>query len=53
MAVANAFEAMVSERPYRKKAFTKEEAAVEIKKNSGTYFDPAVVEAFLRIVERI
>jgi putative two-component system response regulator len=53
MAVADAFDAMISERPYRKKPLTKEEAIEEIKKNSGTQFDPEVLEAFLRIIDKI
>jgi response regulator RpfG family c-di-GMP phosphodiesterase len=32
---------------------TKEAAVEEIKKNSGTQFDPKVVEAFLRVVDRL
>ncbi len=47
MAVADSFDAMVTDRPYRK-AFSKEEALAEVKKNSGSQFDPKVVEAFLR-----
>ncbi len=47
LAVADAYEAMVSDRPYRK-ALSQEEAKEELKKNAGTQFDPQVVEAFLR-----
>ena len=49
LGLANAFEAMISERPYRK-AMSIEEAAREIASHSGTQFDPKVVEAFLRLV---
>lgn len=52
IAVADAYDAMASERPYRKKAFSKEEAISEIKKHSGTQFDPKVVAAFLRVVDK-
>ena len=45
LAVANAFEAMVCERPYRE-AFSVDRAAREIASHSGTQFDPSVVEAF-------
>ncbi|MBI3615938.1 MAG: HD domain-containing protein [Candidatus Omnitrophica bacterium] len=50
LAVANAFEAMVCERPYRG-AFSVTQAAHEIASHSGTQFDPAVVEAFLSLVQ--
>jgi response regulator RpfG family c-di-GMP phosphodiesterase len=53
MAVADAFDAMVSKRPYREQPFTKQEAIEEIKKNSETQFDPEVVKAFLRIVDKL
>jgi HD-GYP domain-containing protein (c-di-GMP phosphodiesterase class II) len=49
LAVANAFEAMVSERPYRK-AMSVEQAAREIAAHAGTQFDPQVVEGFLGLV---
>ncbi|MBI3333258.1 MAG: HD domain-containing protein [Candidatus Omnitrophica bacterium] len=48
LAVANAFEAMISERPYRQ-AMTTAKAAREIAFHSGTQFDPKVVHAFLRL----
>jgi len=46
-AVADAFDAMTSNRPYRR-ALSVEKAREEITSNSGTQFDPSVVEAFLR-----
>ena len=51
MAVADAFEAMVYGRPYRER-MNVENAIKEIKRKSGTQFDPKVVEAFLRIARR-
>lgn len=51
--LADAFDSMRSERSYRKVPFSKEEAILEIMKNSGTQFDPKVVEAFLRTVDRL
>ncbi len=45
MAVVDAFEAMIEERPYRT-ARTIIEAIEELQRNSGTQFDPKVVEAF-------
>lgn len=47
LAVADAYEAMISHRPYRK-AFSEEEARSELKRCSGTQFDPAIVNAFLK-----
>ncbi len=52
MAVADAFEAMVYGRPYRERKDILS-AVKEIKKKSGTQFDPRVVEAFLRAVKNI
>lgn len=46
LAVADSFEAMMSDRPYRK-ALPLAEALKELEVNSGTQFDPRVVEAFL------
>ncbi len=48
IAVADAFDAMTSERRYRK-ALSYDEAVAELKANAGTQFDPEVVEAFLRV----
>jgi HD-GYP domain-containing protein (c-di-GMP phosphodiesterase class II) len=52
MAVADAFEAMVYGRPYRER-MTFDAAIKEIKKKSGSQFDPKVVEAFLKVVKKI
>ncbi len=49
IAVVDTFDAMTTDRPYRK-ALPVETALEEIKKNSGTQFDPKVVEAFLKAV---
>lgn len=48
--VADAFDAMTSDRPYRK-ALTLDIAISELSENSGTQFDPAVVEIFTAILE--
>lgn len=50
MTVADAFDAMVSERPYRK-ALTLSQAIAELKANSGTQFDPGIVKIFLKVLE--
>ena len=52
MAVADAFEAMVYGRPYRERVSISS-AIKEIKKKSGTQFDPRVVDAFLKVIKRI
>jgi len=50
MSVADAFFAMIAERPYRSaKSFT--EAVNEIKRNSNSQFDPLVVASFLKVIE--
>jgi putative nucleotidyltransferase with HDIG domain len=51
MAVADAFEAMVYGRPYRER-MNVDNAIKEIKRKSGTQFDPKVVEAFLKTGKR-
>ncbi len=51
--LADAYEAMTSARSYRKIPLTKEAAVAEIKKHSGTQFDPKVVEAFLKVLDKL
>jgi len=51
LAIVDAFDAMTSDRPYRK-AMSVEEAGNELKKSAGTRFDPDLVEVFLEIVCR-
>lgn len=46
MALADMYDALVSERVYKRK-WTHEEACEEILQNKGKRFDPAVVEAFI------
>lgn len=47
LAVADAFDAMTTDRPYRP-ALSVESARAEIEKGAGTQFDPEVVAAFLK-----
>lgn len=47
--VADSYDSMTSDRPYRDAAI-KEYAIYELKKCSGTQFDPKVVEAFLKVI---
>jgi diguanylate cyclase (GGDEF)-like protein len=48
VAVADAYHAMVHERPY-KDALTHEEALAELRRHGGTQFDPNVVDVFCTI----
>lgn len=48
LAVADSFDAMTSERPYRW-ALTKDEVLAELKKGAGTHWDPEVVKVFLEL----
>jgi len=47
--VCDAFDAMISNRPYRK-AISVEEAMVELRQNAGSQFDPLVVDAFCAVM---
>ena len=51
MAVVSAFEAMITKRPYRTVRKISD-AIEEIKKNSGTQFDPKVVHIFITVMNR-
>ncbi|HZD60925.1 MAG TPA: HD domain-containing phosphohydrolase [Anaerolineae bacterium] len=51
LAVADAFQAMISDRPYRK-GLPYDEAIIEIKKGIGSQFDPEVAETFISIAEK-
>jgi HD-GYP domain-containing protein (c-di-GMP phosphodiesterase class II) len=51
MAVADAFEAMVYGRPYRERKNIIS-AIKEVKKKSGSQFDPKVVDAFLKVIRK-
>jgi len=48
LAVIDCYDALTSDRPYRR-ALPRERAVVMIRERCGTMYDPAVVEAFLRI----
>lgn len=50
--LADAYEAMTAKRAYRKVPLTKEAAVEEIRKHRGIQFDPEVVDAFLRVVDK-
>ncbi len=49
LAVPDTYDAMTTDRPYRR-ALTHEAAVAELRQGAGTQFDPASVEAFIRLV---
>ncbi|MBF0379920.1 MAG: two-component system response regulator [Magnetococcales bacterium] len=49
VAIADVFDALTSERPY-KKAWSVEKAVDVIKKDAGTHFDPNLVPIFVKIL---
>jgi HD-GYP domain-containing protein (c-di-GMP phosphodiesterase class II) len=50
LAVADAYEAMTADRPYRA-AMSADDARAELLRCAGTQFDPTVVQAFLSTLE--
>ena len=48
LAIADAYDAMTSDRPYRK-AMTHEAAVAELRRCAGTQFDPELVNLFIQI----
>ncbi|NLJ41221.1 MAG: diguanylate cyclase [Clostridiales bacterium] len=51
LAIADAYDAMTEDRVYRK-ALSKQDAIEEIKRNSGTQFDPKIASLFIQILEK-
>ena len=51
-AVADAYDAMTSNRPYQK-AMPPEAARAEMERCAGAHFDPEVVEAFCRVAPQL
>lgn len=49
LALADAFDAMTSDRSYRK-ALTQKQALAEIRKNAGTQFDPKLAALFIQTI---
>jgi putative two-component system response regulator len=51
MAIADVYDALVSDRPY-KKALSHEEAVLIILEGKGTHFDPVLVDVFEQVADR-
>jgi diguanylate cyclase (GGDEF)-like protein/PAS domain S-box-containing protein len=50
LAIAVAYEALTSARPYRR-AFSHREAVAELRRHAGTQFDPELLDIFLKMLE--
>jgi HD-GYP domain-containing protein (c-di-GMP phosphodiesterase class II) len=51
LAVADVFDALISDRPYRS-GWGKEEVYRLVEKEAGHHFDPKVVEAFFEVTDK-
>jgi diguanylate cyclase (GGDEF)-like protein len=49
MTIADSYDAMKSERNYKERGMTEEEALNELEKYAGTQFDPELVESFVKL----
>jgi len=52
LAIADAYDAMTSDRPYRK-AITHEEAVKELERCAGSQFDPVLTPKFIQVLKTI
>jgi HD-GYP domain-containing protein (c-di-GMP phosphodiesterase class II) len=50
ISIADAYDAMISERPYRK-PMSHEQAIAEISRCTGTQFDPSIAHIFIKLFE--
>ena len=51
LAVADAYDAMTSPRPYRKNKLPHQQAAEELRRGAGTQFDPEIISVFVALWE--
>lgn len=52
IAIADAYEAMTSPRPYRERTLSYEEALEELERHKNTQFDPELVTAFVNLMRK-
>jgi diguanylate cyclase (GGDEF)-like protein/putative nucleotidyltransferase with HDIG domain len=52
VALADVYQALISDRPYRK-AFSKQKAMEIIKKETGSHFDQKIVKIFFKVIKNI
>ncbi len=52
IAIADAYEAMTSPRPYRERTLTSEEALKELARHKNTQFDPELVVVFVEVMKK-
>ncbi|HUL23375.1 MAG TPA: HD domain-containing phosphohydrolase, partial [Thermodesulfobacteriota bacterium] len=52
LAIADAYDALISARPYRR-AFSHREAVAELQKHAGTQFDPQLLENFVKMLKTL
>lgn len=52
LAIVDSYDAMITDRPYRKRLSTKE-ALAELNKCSGTQFDPKLVKVFVKMIKKV
>jgi diguanylate cyclase (GGDEF)-like protein/putative nucleotidyltransferase with HDIG domain len=52
VAIADVYQALISDRPYRK-AYSKREAIEIVRQESGKHFDPKIVKIFLKVIRKI
>ncbi|MCF7870340.1 MAG: hypothetical protein K9M01_04405 [Candidatus Omnitrophica bacterium] len=52
IAVADVYQALISDRPYRK-AYSKDKAIEIMKKESGSHFDPKIIKIFLKVIKEV
>ncbi len=52
IAIADVYEALISDRPYRK-AFSKKKALAIIEEGIGTQFDPKIAKIFLQVIKKV